>query len=104
MRKIICPYTKKGIWMTREVLDQIRTMDLLRVPITITAIPVDFNTRSSSFITLGNKLIHGHYFDNNQWGFIVTENFSMIPGNGRKPDWLSHPLFPDWANGHGVHL
>lgn len=90
--------------MTREVLDQIRTMDLLQVPITITAIPVDINIRGSSFITLGNKLIHGHYFDNNQWGFIVTENFSVMNNSVRKPDWLSHPLFPDWANGHGVHL
>lgn len=104
MRKIICPYSKKGIWMTREILDEIRTKDLLNVPITITAIPVDYNTRGSSFITLGNKLIHGHYFDNNQWGFIVTENFSFITKSSPKPDWLSHPLFPDWANGHGVHL
>lgn len=90
--------------MTREVLDQIRTMDLLQVPITITAIPVDINIRGSSFITLGNKLIHGHYFDNNQWGFIMTEAFSFTTKTGPKPDWLSHPLFPDWANGHGVHL
>lgn len=90
--------------MTREVLDQIRTMDLLQVPITITAIPVDINIRGNSFITLGNKLIHGHYFDNNQWGFIVTENFSVVTKTSPKPDWLSHPLFPDWADGHGVHL
>lgn len=90
--------------MTREILDQIRTMDLLQVPITITAIPVDFNTRGRSFITLGNKLIHGHYFDNNQWGFIMTEAFPFTTKTGPKPDWLSHPLFPDWANGHGVHL
>lgn len=104
MRKIICPYTKKGIWVTRELLDQIRTMDLLHVPIIVEMPPVDINIRGSSFITLGNKLIHGHYFDNNQWGFIVTENFSVMTGGGPKPDWVSHPLFPDWANGYGVHL
>lgn len=104
MRKIICPYSKKGIWMTREILDKIRTMDLLHVPITITAIPVDINLRGGSFITLGNNLIHGHYFDNNQWGFIITRNFSMLNQPVLKPDWLSHPLFPDWANGHGVNL
>lgn len=104
MRKIICPYTKKGIWVTRELLDQIRTMDLLKVPIIVEMPPVDINLSGGSMITIGNKQVHGHYFDNNQWGFIVTEAWSFTTKTGPKPDWLSHPLFPDWANGHGVHL
>lgn len=102
MRKIICSYSKKGIWMTREILDEIRTKDLLNVPIIITAIPVDFNTKGTSSIKVDNRLLHGHYFENNKWGFIFTPNYSHM--SHIKPDWVAHPLFPDWVNGHGVHL
>lgn len=102
MRKIICPYSKKGIWITREILDEIRTKELLKVPIIITAIPVDFNIRGNSCIKVNDRLLHGHYFENNKGGFIFTPNYSHM--SNIKPDWLSHPLFPDWVNGHGVNL
>lgn len=70
MVKIMCHKTSKGLWLTKAIMDNMRTLKLLGVDI-IEAPAVDFNHSGKRHTHHMGNYYSAEYIGDNKWRFHI---------------------------------